>query len=78
LSIQFTNAYCISDSNSRIKRAITTGVPVYSIEADMILFLDFQTRTKFFLPNSVFDKQAKYHSIPQGVFLKRLLLGFHL
>lgn len=29
----------------------------------MILFLDFQINTKFFLPNFVSDKQAKYHSL---------------
>lgn len=37
------------------------------IEANMILLLDFQIDTKFFLPNFGFDKPAKYHSLIHSV-----------
>lgn len=44
------------------------------IEANIILFLDFQIDTKFFLPNFAFDKPAKYHSLIHSViFLKKTL-----
>lgn len=42
------------------------------IEVNMIPFLDFQIATKFFLPNFVSDKQAKYCSlIHSAIFWKK-------